>query len=421
MPNTVLSTPVSSSWRESYEIQNLIEYEAPNMKSVFFIYDNVRVSGGHSVDNIEYPNYGGWYNTAINETTNKINVIGFLRSEDYLSKKIDLVNALKIKTDDENPAFIFIPLWGRIRVVLNDWTIEEVASENGQCKIELTLSQSLENESEISSAMSVSDAIDNVKEVASENLEKDLKENFNYDAFISSINSFTSSLSNIIGKIQAKTEYINKMSQAIKTVSTTIAQGVKTPAVFAQAISNVVESITNGIIEIKQAAIETADDSGSLLNNILPSETAKNNEKKTAIQFLDFSNTNSTKDLISDSEIQTAKKSDNFMKTIAITAVAALITKMDATKDELKNYIKLYDKLNSSINKDDYKLNAALTDLKISIIEELNNRELASEKKIKFNKNMTLLNTEHYLQCYKLRDLNFIEDSFVLPKEITYI
>lgn len=419
MSNTVLSTSLSSSsWREAYDIQNLIEYEAPNAKRVFFIYDNVRISGGHSVDNIEYPNYGGWYNTAINETTNKINISGFLRSEDYLSKKIDLVNALKIKTDDENPAFIFIPLWGRIRVVLNDWTIEEAASENGQCKIELTLLQSLESESEISSAMSVSDAINNVKQQALENIDK---EDFNFDTFISSINSFTSSLSNIIGKIQAKTEYINKMSQAIKTVSTMIAQGIKTPSLFAQAISNVAESITNGIIEIKQAAIETGDASKSLIYNILPSETAKNNEKKTAIQFLDFSNTNSTKDLISDSEIQTAKKSDNFMKTIAITAVAALITKMDATKDELKNYIKLYDKLDSSINKDDYKLNALLIDLKISIIEELNNRELASEKKIKFNKNMTLLNTEHYLQCYKLRDLNFIEDSFVLPKEITYI
>lgn len=421
MSNTVLSTPISLSWREAYEIQNLIEYEAPNTKSVFFIYDNVRISGGHSIDNIEYPSYGGWYNTSINETTNKINISGFLRSEDYLSKKVDLVNAFKIKTDDDKPAFIFIPLWGRIRVVLNDWTIEENASENGQCKIELTLSQSLENKSEISSAMSVSDSISNVKEIASENLNKDLKENFNYDAFISSINSFTSSCSNIIGRLQTQTQYINKMAQAIKTVSTMIAQGLRTPAIFAQAISNVVESITNGIIEIKQAAIETADDSKSLIYNILPSETAKNNEKKTAIQFLDFSNIDTAKDLISYSGIQTAKKSDNFIKTIAITAVAALITQIDATKDELKNYIKLYDKLNSSINKDDYKLNAALIDLKISIIDELNNRDLLTEKKIKFNKNMTLLNTEHFLSCYKLRDLNFIEDSFILPEEITYI
>ena len=83
--------------------------------------------------------------------------------------------------------------------------------------------------------------------------------------------------------------------------------------------------------------------------------------------------------------------------------------------------MELYTKLEKSINRDDYQLNNALIDLKIAVVEELNKKELADVRKIKFNKNLTLLNAEYFLNSYSLRDLNFIEDSFILPKEILYV
>ena len=431
--------PSSSSWREAYEIQSLVKYEAPNIEAVYFLYDNINISGGQSLDNSSYPNFGYWSNTSINESVNKIRVSGFLRDEEYLNKKIDLINAFKIKTDDENPAFIFLPLYPRLKVTLENWSIDEKANENGQCKIELNFNlcaeTSVRKNDENYNFLNIEDAKNNVQEIANKNLEKKLENNFNYDTFLSGINNVSSKLSNVIGMIQGKADYINDMARAINTISSTIAQGIRTPSVFADALQNVVSSIVNGIIDIKQSVNETAESSKSFaaggtqggqtpqssINSILPIENAKNNEKKVLLQFLNFYNYDTTKDTISFNEMNTAKESDNFIKIIAVTAVASIIIQIDDSKEKIKNYLELYDKLNDSINKDDYELNNALIDLKISVIEELKIKELKKLRKIKFNKSMTLLNTEHFLNSYNLRDFNFIEDSFVLPKEIFYV
>ena len=83
MENTSnLKYPSSSSWREAYEIQSLVKYEAPNIEAVYFLYDNINISGGQSLDNSSYPNFGYWSNTSINESVNKIRVSGFLRDEE---------------------------------------------------------------------------------------------------------------------------------------------------------------------------------------------------------------------------------------------------------------------------------------------------------------------------------------------------
>uniref|UniRef100_UPI003F4C9D4A methyl-accepting chemotaxis protein n=1 Tax=Brachyspira catarrhinii TaxID=2528966 RepID=UPI003F4C9D4A len=423
MENTSnLKYPSSSSWREAYEIQSLVKYEAPNIEAVYFLYDNINISGGQSLDNSSYPNFGYWSNTSINESVNKIRVSGFLRDEEYLNKKIDLINAFKIKTDDENPAFIFLPLYPRLKVTLENWSIDEKANENGQCKIELNFNLCADRKNDENyNFLNIEDAKNNVQEIANKNLEKKLENNFNYDTFLSGINNVSSKLSNVIGMIQGKADYINDMARAINTISSTIAQGIRTPSVFADALQNVVSSIVNGIIDIKQSVNETAESSKSLINSILPIENAKNNEKKVLLQFLNFYNYDTTKDTISFNEMNTAKESDNFIKIIAVTAVASIIIQIDDSKEKIKNYLELYDKLNDSINKDDHELNNALIDLKISVIEELKIKELKKLRKIKFNKNMTLLNAEHFLNSYNLRDFNFIEDSFVLPKEIFYV
>ena len=274
--------PSSSSWREAYEIQSLVKYEAPNMEAVYFLYDNINISGGQSLDNSSYPNFGYWSNTSINESVNKIRVSGFLRDEEYLNKKIDLINAFKIKTDDENPAFIFLPLYPRLKVTLENWSIDEKANENGQCKIELNFNlcaeTSVRKNDENYNFLNIEDAKNNVQEIANKNLEKKLENNFNYDTFLSGINNVSSKLSNVIGMIQGKADYINDMARAINTISSTIAQGIRTPSVFADALQNVVYSIVNGIIDIKQSVNETAESSKSLINSILPIENAKNND-----------------------------------------------------------------------------------------------------------------------------------------------
>lgn len=417
----------SSSWREAYEANNLIRYEAPNKEAVSFIYDNIIVAGGHHGYNVEYTSYGGWSNYSITETSNKITVSGFLRGDEYLSSRATLVEAFKIKTDDENPAFIFIPLWGRLRAVLIDWNIEENAGENGQCKINLNFNLALKHDASEVSLLSLEKASDNLNSLAVSQLEKDLsKENMSFTSFISSVNEYASEMSKMIGKIQGKAEYINKSAIALNTLTNTISSQVKTVSVYASALINVYSQIANTLIEIKQqASIQNTDDIESLVRNLSPIELAERNIKKTIILFSSLADMDTSKEHTKSEEIDTAKVSDNFIKIAAINSLAILITQTEEAKSKMKNYIALFDKLFDSIDKNGENINLALIDLRVAMIEEIKekiiNKGFGEERKIKFNKNNNLLNVEHYLKCYKLRELNFIEDSLNLDKEIIYI
>lgn len=421
MANATFPKLASSSWREAYDSGSLIIYEAPNKEGVSFIYETVKATGGHNVDNGEYPLSSGWANYSISEVSNKISVSGFLRGEEYLSSRASLVDAFKIKTDDENPAFIFIPLWGRLRVALTNWNIDENAAENGQCKIELNLNLVLKKAKEEVSPQSLDSAKDILNSVASSKLEEELSsDKASFSSFLSSVNGYASDMSSAIGKVQGKTEYINKMSGAINTLTSVMASGTRTVSLYVQALSNVYGAIVNGLLEMKQAAIENAEDIISFIRQFSAKEHADLNIKKTMLSFSSYADKDSSAGLTKPEEIETAKASDNFTKTAIIINLATLITECGETKSKLKDYLNLFDKLYDSIDKNDSLLNSALIDLRVAMIEELKNKNLENERRIKFNKNTNLLNTEHYLNCYNLRELNFIEDSFNLPKEIIY-
>lgn len=424
MANATFPKLASPSWREAYDSGSLIKYEAPNKDAVSFIYETVKMTGGHNVDNGEYPlesDSGSWSNYAITEATNKITVSGFLRGDEYLSSRASLIDSFKVNTDDDNPAFIFIPLYGRLRVALISWSIDENAAENGQCKIELNLNFVLKKEKESVSAISLENATDNLNSVATSKLEEELSsDKASFSSFLSSVNGYASDMSSAIGKIQGKTEYINKMSGALNTLTSVMASGTKTVSLYVQALSNVYGAIVNGLLEMKQAAVENAEDTISFVRQFSAKDHADLNIKKTIISFVSYADKDSSKELTKPEEIETAKASDNFIKIAVIINLSFLIVQLEATKSKYKDYINLFDKLYDSIDKNDSLLNSALIDLRVAMIEQLKNKDLENERKIKFNKNNNLLNVEHYLKCYDLRELNFIEDSFNLPKEIIY-
>lgn len=424
MANATFPKLASPSWREAYDSGSLIKYEAPNKDAVSFIYETVKMTGGHNVDNGEYPlesDSGSWSNYAITEATNKITVSGFLRGDEYLSSRASLIDSFKVNTDDDNPAFIFIPLYGRLRVALISWSIDENAAENGQCKIELNLNFVLKKEKESVSAISLENATDNLNSVATSKLEEELSsDKASFSSFLSSVNGYASDMSSAIGKVQGKTEYINKMSGALNTLTSVMASGTKTVSLYVQALSNVYGAIVNGLLEMKQAAVENAEYTISFVRQFSAKDHADLNIKKTIISFVSYADKDSSKELTKPEEIETAKASDNFIKIAVIINLSFLIVQLEATKSKYKDYINLFDKLYDSIDKNDSLLNSALIDLRVAMIEQLKNKELENERKIKFNKNNNLLNVEHYLKCYDLRELNFIEDSFNLPKEIIY-
>lgn len=422
--------PASNNFREVYEIKNLAGYEAPNTKEINFILETVRVEGGQDTQTYEYPFFGRWNNIAINEKVHSIKVAGFLRGDKYIAERQNIINAFRVETNDDNAGYLFLPLWGRFKVVLLSWSIDESANENGQCKIEATFNRAGKSEKTQTetSLPSVTDSAENLKDKAKKSLVKNTKNNFNANSFISSFTKATSKLSLAISKVQGSAGIINNMARAINNVSSLIAQGVKTPAVLADAFSNVCESIANSVITIKQSSKESKDSFNSLLGNAEShADTTKEydtgrNEKRTILEFIQNKDVSFiAKSYISKDEIRTAKESENFVKLMSLYIVALILAETDGTKNTLKNYLSLYDSLHESIDKNDYEIYDTCLKLRLSLVETLKNKNAKTEKMVTLAKNENILVLEKYLSCERQRELNFIEDSFCLPKNIVYV
>lgn len=419
-----LPTPTATSWRESYDIKNLASYEAPNLKEINFILDNVKLTGGQSIDVSEYPFFGMWSNNSLNEKTHTITVSGFLRGENYIEKRNSLVHALRIETNDNEAGYLFLPLWGRFKVVVTGWSVDESINENGQCKIEINFNRAGERFNQNEYITSVQAEAAQLKNIAISKLPKTL----NTTAFIKSLNKSVSNLSNIIGGIQGQVASINDMVRAVNTVTALISQGVKTPAILADAFSNIVESIVNGVIPIKQAVYETKDSVVSLGRSTLSYFNIDNNynlsrnEKKVILQFVNTKDINLIEsEYIKSDEIQAAEETQNFVKLMSLYAIALLLSESTESKEKLKNYISLYEKLDNSINKNDPNIYAVCDNLKLSLLNNLTIKNIESEKKIKLNKAQTLLVIENYLSSENIRELNLIEDSFNIKQEVIYV
>lgn len=415
-----LPEPSSYSWREAYETKNLASYKVKGKEEVSFILESSKFSGGQSLDLSEYPFFGMWSSEALNEKPHTITVSGFLRGENYIEKRNALIETLRVPTSDDAPGYLFLPLWGRMKVVVVSFNTDENASENGQCKIEITCNRAGESEKERIVANSyikpIRETANELKQVSINYMSDSLSLN-DSNVFISSINKATNKLSEIISTVQGQASNISDMSRTINTISATIAQGVKTPGIIAEAFTNIIDSIVTSIFNIKQSAIESVDKVKSFASNIYAylNIDGERNENKAILQFVSFKDINLLENgYIKEEEIKAANETANFIKLISLYAVSLLLSESTKTKEKLKNYLKLYDALDSSIDKDDALIYAACESLKLSLIYTLSSKTSDSEKSITLNKSQTLLSLEEYLSCDKLRELNLIEDSFAI-------
>ena len=124
-----LPLPYKENWRQAYRYENsdlprLSSYQAPAADPVPFVQENIDLSGGLSVDIAEYPFFGYWSNTPLNEIPQKITINGFVRGDEYIKNRNALVEALRIVTSDDSPGFLELPLWGRFPVVVVNWNIK---------------------------------------------------------------------------------------------------------------------------------------------------------------------------------------------------------------------------------------------------------------------------------------------------------
>jgi len=416
------------NWRKAYRADNedsprFSSYQAPDGEPVPFIYKNLEFSGGQTIDTTEYPFFGLWSNKALNQKPQTITVHGFLRGEYYLEQRAAFIDALLVPTSDDSPGFFDHPLWGRFKVVVENYFIEESANENGQCEVSLTLKRagiSLERRS----AELMQEGLIKPEEVAQIAVEEFIQAEFN-DAYESEqielktstmlqlFDQFKTQLFKMVGRIQSSQTVLNSVTSKINVISNLIAQGVKSPMVLAKAVVNAFFSIVGAAASVNES-----------VDSVTKYFFKPDNKKTLAMMFFTSKKSEIPTEAVTVSQMKIRASVENFYRAICLCASAELLMRMDdITLNEMNGYWALYINLENSVNQEYPEMYMALVEMRSTLSYNLKQTIMKNEIKKNFAKPVPLLALSHHLECgdEKLRMMNLIEDSLLISGEITYV
>jgi hypothetical protein len=412
-----LPSPYKEKWREAYrsdkdDSPRLSSYQPPEGEPVPFIYKSLEFSGGQSVDTSEYPFFGLWSNEALNHKPQTVTVHGYLRGVFYLQQRTVLVDALIIPTSDEKPGFFDHPLWGRIKVVVESYNITEAADENGQCEITLTLKRAgvpLETRARGLIPQELASPKDTALAIA----KIFAKINAANRTLLQSFGVIKTQLLAVTSALQLPQTIINGITNEITSIANLIAQGVQSPMELAEAFVNAGFSIA--------AACCAVEDSGQTVDNHFSGEK---NKRTAMLNFLSASAGTLPVEAATVREDETKKASENLYRAVSLCAACEIMMSMeDATRGQMDGYWALYTKLENSINLEDPNIYQAVTEMRSALSEKLRQSGIVRELKKTLDKPVPLLFLSHYLNCDDslLRNMNLIEDSFLISGEVSYV
>lgn len=425
-----LPKPASENWREAYgsttdgrsytpsDSQAKTSYQAPAGNPVQFIYESMKLSGGLSVDTAEYPFFGFWSSTALNEKPQGITVSGFVRGDEYIKTRNALVESLRVVTTDDEPGYIILPLWGRVPVIVVDWDIEDSAKELGQCKVNITFTRAgspLEERWQGDNAIgkSVAQAAEDLKIAAIASYVKKLTGFIDEENLVKSFSLIKIGLISVVGRVQAGQKTLNAITNEVSKITSLIAQGVRSPKALALALFSAIAKLVTSLAEIKNAGEEEA-----------AFFRVKNNEKNALFCFLSEHKYQLPVEAVTTKQVETKKGTENLYKTAALYAAASILPKVQAQSyDRTANLFALYDRLERSVDLEDTEVYGAVMELRRALSKELAAKELSAELSITLNAGMPLLTLARYLGADEsvLRKLNFIEDSFAIEGALHYV
>lgn len=425
-----LPAPPSSNWREAYgavkngniytlsDTPTQTSYQAPSSQPVPFVYDSMKLSAGLSVDTEEYPFFGLWSSTPLNEKPHGITVSGFLRGDNYIKNRNALVEALRVPATDDDPGYLSLPLWGRFPVIVVDWDIEESGKESGQCKIQLTFTRAgcpIKERWALTGELTktIPEAAEAVKLAITDVYEKRLRGNTADQVLVNSFNLIRQKLFTTVGRIQGNFKNLNEMTNAASRLSNLLAQGVRSPKILAESLFASAGKIVSGISEIKNAADETV----SFFRTT-------NNEKNTLFCFFAEYKYSLPIEAVTVKQVMTKRETENLYRAAALYSAAQLLPEVTTQSyDKTANLFALYGRLEQSVDGSDPAVYEAVNDLRIAVSKDLASRQLSQELSISLNGTMPMLALAHYLGAEEavLRALNGIEDSFVLEGTVRYV
>jgi prophage DNA circulation protein len=418
-----LPKPYKENWREAYrydedDTPRFSTYQPPEGEPIPFVFDTLRLSGGQSVDTAEYPFFGFWSSTPLNEKPQSITVNGFIRGETYIKNRNAIIEALRIKTDDDNPGFMDLPLWGRFPVVVVSYDVEEKGQQNGQCSLSITLTRAgvtVEERWKFEGALEgkTTLAAEELKNIAIDKFTKDLEGTVDPNTLAAAFGKLKENLIGIIGRIQGAKSTLNAMTNEVVGITSLIAQGVRAPGELAQALFSAANSIVAGIMEIKNSVIET-----------IAYFTMRDNTKNVLVKFLSQSDYRSDVEAVTVRQQKTKEAVENLYRVMSLyTAAQIFIPLENPVYQQAQSYWALYKKLEASVNQSDPAVYRAIQNMRIAASRELAARSLDTELFRYISASAPLLYLAHYLGCdnEKLRELNKPADSFAMRGEVKYV
>ncbi|MDR2942782.1 MAG: DNA circularization N-terminal domain-containing protein [Treponema sp.] len=419
------------NWREAYRSEKSdkprnASYQAPGGETVNFIQESFKFSGGQALDTAEYPFGGLWSVERLNEKPQALTVTGFLRGIDYINRRNTLIEALRVRTDDENPGFIDLPFWGRFPVVVQSYDIDEKTQDQGQCGISITFTRAGATVNERFTSLSnaktqMDNAAANLKSAAIGDFVKKLNNLIDIQTLMAGFGKIKSILASIVGNIQAAQTTLNVITAEINGITSLIAQGIRSPGEFASALFNAAASIVAGLSEIKNSVESYTNLSEGSASAYSPPQS--NSEKKAVLLFLSAKKYKIDVPAATVAQQNTKSAMENLYKTAALFAASQIITEMDISYQKTSTYWNLLQELELSIDKEDSAVYTSVEDLRIAISIFLSSRTLNTEAIKQFPAPLPLLYIAQYLGCdeAKLRELNSIADSFIVTGDVVYV
>lgn len=446
--------PYSTNWREAYgqgtDSPRLSSYQAPSGKPLNFVYESIGLSGGQNVDTAEYP-FAYWSSTRLGKKPHSITLKGYFIGSKYIGKRSDFIEALETATDDDNPGYLDLPLWGRFPVVVLKWQVDEASKETGKSKVSIDFIRAgcpnddrFGSMTSLSNGANITKAVDALKETAVTAFEDTVKKSKDVATLAAGFGELTNKLASIVGRVQGAISKINGVVAKINGITNLIAQGVRAPKALAQALVSAVFGIVAGVMEIKNAADETAsyfmgsdDDSGDgssssdatsaySSGSSSSEQFIKRNEKNVLMNFITANNFELSEEAITEQQYITKTAVENLFKTLAFGAAAQLLTQLEPeeqTYESIQGLWTLLEKLEESIDKENPDVYAAVEETRIACAEVLLSYEYDTELEKHIRSEMPLLALAVYLGCNaeKIRTLNSIADSFLIQGDVIYV
>ncbi len=429
-----LPSPASEDWRIAYGFKKgegekrfiysasgapaETSYQPPGGKPIPFIYDSVKLSGGLTVDTAEYPFFGLWSSTPLNEKPQGITVSGYFRGNEYIRNRNAMVEALRITTSDENPGYLNLTLWGRFPVIIIDWDISEKAAQGGQCQINLTFTRAgcpVADRWELKGLLdkTIPECAEKAKAAMCKSFDKSMAGKTDKDSLVSTFNYARKSLIDIVGRVQGTQKQLNDMTAKVTGISNLISQGIRSPKDLALALFAAAGKIVTSIAEMKNATEE-----------VVSFFRIKNNAKNALYCFAAAYKYTLPIQAVTVKQSITKKETENIYKAMSLYALSGLLPELETqTYQSMTNHLALYTRLEQSLDLNDPSVYEAVNDLRMAVSRTLAAKKLSSELSINLPKGMPLLALAHYLgtEDHVLRSLNKIEDSFLIKGDIIYV